>query len=235
MIELAWGRRGAEAAARAGRVLVVVDVLSFSTGVVAACARGAVVRPCDWRDDPAALAARLGAIAAVKRGGAGRFSLSPASLAAATQADRIVLASPNGASCAAAAAGGATVLLGALTNARACAAAAQRELDGGREVTVLASGERFAAPHPEGELRFALEDWLGAGAIVAGLRGERSADARAAALTFEATGPRLAELVRACESGRELIDRGWPGDVEAALARDSADAVPRLVDGWFRA
>src|SRR4051812_25534388 len=64
---LEWGRRGARLAAERGDVLVVVDVLSFSTAAATAIAHGGIVCPCAWDDDPAALAARVGAEVAVRR------------------------------------------------------------------------------------------------------------------------------------------------------------------------
>jgi hypothetical protein len=72
------------------------------------------------------------------------------------------------------------LLVGALVNAWAVAEAVARivadadrhsEGAGGRplSVTVLACGERWKQPNEDGELRFAIEDYLGAGAILAAL------------------------------------------------------------------
>src|ERR1043165_1781823 len=99
---LEWGRRGARAAAERGDVLVVIDVLSFSTATVTAVQRGGIVYPCAWSDDPAALAARIGAEAAVSRPDVparGRFSLSPPTFNTIEPGTNVVLASPNGATC----------------------------------------------------------------------------------------------------------------------------------------
>lgn len=49
-----WGLRGVEALAPASDVVVIVDVLSFSTCVEIATARGAVIFPYVWRDATAA-------------------------------------------------------------------------------------------------------------------------------------------------------------------------------------
>src|SRR5579883_2447828 len=76
---LEWGRRGAEAAAARGDVLVVVDTLSFSSAVTTAARHGVAVYP-SAVEDGRALAGRLGAEVAVRRGevpSRGRFSLSP--------------------------------------------------------------------------------------------------------------------------------------------------------------
>jgi 2-phosphosulfolactate phosphatase len=44
----------------------------------------------------------------------------------------------------------------------------------------------------------------------------------------------LAETIRDCLSGRELIDRNYGDDVEIALELDASDIVPRLLDGLYR-
>src|SRR6185503_2901973 len=92
---LEWGRRGARVAAERGDVLVVIDVLSFSTAAVSGVQHGGIVIPCAWSDDPAALAARVGAEAAVSRGQVperGRFSLSPPTFNTIERGTRVVLA-----------------------------------------------------------------------------------------------------------------------------------------------
>jgi 2-phosphosulfolactate phosphatase len=94
---LEWGRRGARAAAERGDILVVVDVLRFSSAVITGVAHGAIVYPCAWDDDPVAFAARVGAEVAVRRRQdvpeKGRYSLSPASFTSIEAGTRVVLAS----------------------------------------------------------------------------------------------------------------------------------------------
>jgi 2-phosphosulfolactate phosphatase len=92
---LEWGRRGARVAAERGDVLVVVDVLCFSTATVTAVARGGIIHPCAWTDDPAALAQQLGAEVAVSRPDVperGRFSLSPPTMLGIEPGTAVVLA-----------------------------------------------------------------------------------------------------------------------------------------------
>jgi hypothetical protein len=93
---LEWGRRGARVAAERGDILVVIDVLSFSTATLTAVHHGGLVYPCAWTDDPHALAAQLWAEAAVNRREApdsGRFSLSPPTFNAIEPGTQVVLAS----------------------------------------------------------------------------------------------------------------------------------------------
>ena len=236
-----WGRRGAALAAERGDLLVVVDVLSFSTAVSVAVGRGAVILPCDWADDPAAVAAREQAVTAVRRDRVpadGRYSLSPPTLEAASPGERIVLASPNGATCARRAGEVSALYAASLLNATATAAAVAADLaaDPSLCATVLACGERYRDDNEDGPLRFALEDWLGAGAVLSGLPTSLSLspEARAAALAFESLRGELASTVRECGSGRELLAAGYPQDPASAVCLDAIAVAARFQDGAFR-
>ena len=144
-VRLEWGRRGARVAAERGDILVVVDTLSFSTAVVTAVRHGGLIYPCAWTDDPEALAARLGVEAAVPRQDVpkrGRFSLSPPTFSAIQPGDRVVLASPNGATCSHYGRAVPHLLVGALVNAHAVAQAVTCLLrETSLSVTVLACCE----------------------------------------------------------------------------------------------
>lgn len=224
-----WGLRGAEALRDTAATFVVVDVLSFSTAVDVACGRGAEVIPFALdRAAAAAEAARLGAHLAGKRREGG-YSLSPASLATLPEGARLLLPSPNGATISAALQGR-RVFAGCLRNASAVARAAAA---GGGDVAVIAAGERW---RPEGSLRPALEDLLGAGAVLAALPGARpSPEAEAAMAAFAALKPRLAGALADSASGRELSAAGFAEDVDWAAALDVSGAAPQLSAGAFRA
>ena len=125
-VRFEWGEHGARALAAGSDALVVVDVLSFSTAVDVAVARGAWVYPVA-PDEAAAgrLARTLDAQLAVHRSATGPhapYSLSPPSMAAIQPGTRVVLPSPNGAAVAAAAAGIPVVIAGCLRNGAAVAA-----------------------------------------------------------------------------------------------------------------
>jgi 2-phosphosulfolactate phosphatase len=80
--------------------------------------------------------------------------------------------------------------------------------------------------HEPDSLRPSIEDLIGAGAIVAALRGMRtSTEADVAAASFRANENRLLHVLRRCVSGRELVERGFPRDVDLAAAIDSTTAV----------
>jgi 2-phosphosulfolactate phosphatase len=229
---LEWGRRGARVAAERGDVLVVVDVLSFSTATVTAVQHGGLVYPCAWTDDPAALAATLGAEAAVNRREVpehGRFSLSPPTFLAIEPGTRVVLASPNGATCSRFGRAVPRLLVGALVNATAVSQAVATLIDEtDLSVTVLACGERWRQPNEDGELRFAIEDYLGASAILAGLPPvlSRSPEALVCEAAFRASRDSLATIIAESGSGRELRQAGYPQDVEHSARLDIYDAVP---------
>ena|SRR5437870_5424641 len=76
-----WGLPGIRLVGASADVLIIVDVLSFSTCVEVAVSRGARVFPYRWKDETAReYATQVGAELAVQRGQTGRFSLSPVSM-----------------------------------------------------------------------------------------------------------------------------------------------------------
>lgn len=161
----------------------------------------------------------------------GGLSLSPGSVRRVEPPPGLlVLPSPNGSTISAALASVVpTVVAACLRNASAVAAwlAARPELT----VAVVPAGERW----PDGRLRVAVEDLWGAGAVLSTLVGVgASPEARVAAAAFDAVRPRLAAELRACASGRELIEAGFADDVEVAAELDASTVVPVLVDGVFR-
>ena len=95
-VRFEWGEAALRHVAAAHDVVIVVDVLSFSTCVDIACARGAAVLPFAHKDARAeAFAREQHATLAGPRGGPGH-SLSPASLLHIEAGTRLVLPSPNG-------------------------------------------------------------------------------------------------------------------------------------------
>ena len=240
-VGLEWGLAGAQASRAA--VAVVVDVLSFSTAVCIAVERGMHVFPYAWRGSEAEVfASRHDAVLAVGRleatsaGAPTAPSLSPAGLLVCPPVPRLVLPSPNGSTIAATLQDAdATVIIGCLRNATAVADRLASALDRGDTVVVVAAGERWAR---DGSLRPALEDHLGAGAVLSalvrlGYSGGMSPEASAAVAVFRAAESHLLDWMTDCVSGRELIDRGFGSDVEVAAALDVSRTVPVLTGAWF--
>ena len=227
-----WGLEGSRKFDGRVGAVVVVDVLSFSTCVDIAVARGALVYPFCYGDASAAArtAKALGAEIAGPRGStAHRFNLSPASLFAIELGTKLVLPSPNG-SAISAAAHSTPVFAGCLRNARAVAERARAvACDAG--VAVIPAGERW----PDDSLRPSIEDLIGAGAVLDALGLRCSPEAEVARQAFRSARPNLADIVRGCVSGQELIARGYPGDVDAAIDLNVSDAAPLLTDGAYSA
>jgi 2-phosphosulfolactate phosphatase len=231
-----WGPTGAARVATPGGILVVIDVLSFTTAVGVAVERGITVYPAPWRDARAyQLAKAENAVLAVGRKqatAAHPWSLSPAAMRTAPFIPRLVLPSPNGSSIAAAAEE-VTVVAASLRNA----ALVGRWLRGVRTegpVAVIAAGERW----PDGSLRPALEDALGAGAVLSSMMAEPgdlvlSPEAAAVRAMYDAT-PSPAAAVRASASGEELVEAGFAEDVEVAAEVGTGTAIPVMSGGAFR-
>ena len=226
-----WSAAGATVLAPAD-VIIVVDVFSFATCVDVAVSRGAAILPYAWNDwdDPAAsdFARAHGAELAGKRRKS-RYSLAPQSYEDAPPGLRCVLPSPNGARVTlAAATTNSVVLAGCLRNASAVAGAAQRI---GRTFNVIPAGERWR----DGTLRPAVEDAIGAGAILSALPEPRSPEAAAMIAVFERYRESLVETLDACGSGRELAGRGHLQDKLIASQLDVSNAVPRFDGTAFAA
>ncbi len=193
----------------------------------------------------------------------GRISLSPGSIRAAEGVARLVLPSPNGSTISAVLAeAGATVVAGSLRNRsavghwladRLAAAAITRSdsPDGSREpagggtppgppaILIVPAGERW----PDGSLRPAVEDLWGAGGIIdalVGTLGHRagplllSPEAQVALAAYRGVRERLGPALAECGSGRELIEKGFPGDVQIAAEQDQSRSVPVLRGGAFQ-
>ncbi|HEY3240283.1 MAG TPA: 2-phosphosulfolactate phosphatase [Acidimicrobiia bacterium] len=225
-----WGPHGLRRLARSCEVVVIIDVLSFTTALDVALGRGATVLPYRFADDrQAEYAAAASALLAVGRratDAAHPFSLSPATLLDLPAGSRLVLPSPNGSALAfgAAEAGARAVLASCLRNAAAVAAVARTA---GGSVGVVPAGERWHGT--TGPLRPALEDLLGAGALLAALAPSApSPEARAAVAAFAEAAPHLGRRLMECASGRELVEGGFPDDVRPAAELNVSRVAPQL-------
>lgn len=207
-VRFEWGPRGVEVLGSISKSLVIVDVLSFTTCVTIAVDRGASIIPYGWDEN-------------------NPYSRSPESFLSATPGECIKLASHGSHLALLALETGAVVFAGALLNARAVAAAAGGS---GATVAVIAAGERW--PH-SAQLRPAVEDLVGAGAIISRLTGRRSPEADVAVHVFENARSRLKEVLGQGVSGKELIERGSYTDVDIAARLDVTEAVGVLRDGIF--
>ena len=224
-IRCEWGLGGLRDLAPISDVVIIVDVLSFSTALDIATSCGGTIFPYPLKDDSAiAYAASLNAQLASASRSIG-FSLSPASLTSMEAGCRLVLPSPNGAALSFSA-DHPNVLAACLRNATAAAALAARL---GSTIAVIPAGEI----RDSGDLRPCLEDLVGAGAVIASLSGKKSPDAKLAAAGFEYFRNTLPETLRQCGSGKELIERGFAADVDLAAELNISSNVPCLRDRAF--
>ncbi len=200
-VRFEWGAAGVERLAPSD-IVVVVDVLRFSTTVTDRIAAGEVVA--------------LGDLApAISAGGA-----AVAERAAATDA---------------------LVLLGCLRNAPAVAdvvLAEQQRRAARTSIAVIAAGE-VAPGAADAPLRFAVEDQLGAGAVIDALGAlgidHTSPEAAAACESFRGLRGAARHLLTASGSGQELLDRDRRDEVLHAAQSDATASVPVLRAGIFTA
>jgi len=224
-VRLDWGPAGAAGLGPACAVLVVVDVLSFSTSVEIAVGRGMRVYPLPWGEPAEEYAARLGATAAIGRSAVTPerpWSLSPATLSTAPVVPDLVLPSPNGSAiCFAAVPTGACIVTACVRNAPAVAQWLLRHGYGTPRapVGIVAAGERW----PDGALRPCLEDMLGAVLLLEGLSYVEDRLPPGA----------VPALIRGSVSGRELVAQGFGRDVDLAVEVAVSAVVPVLAGGAF--
>jgi 2-phosphosulfolactate phosphatase len=225
-IRCEWGLKGIQELAPVSDVIIIVDILSFSTCVDIATANGAVVYPYRWKDGTAVEFAKSvrAELADHQRSSKG-YTLSPASLSRIPAHTRIVLPSPNG-STLSLSAGHTATLCGCLRNALAVANYAQLI---GKKIAVIPAGEQW----DHGELRPGFEDLAGAGMIISYLHGSLSPESKAALSVFQYAAGNLEKEIRNCSSGKELAERGFEKDISLACAMNVSDSVPKLIEGRY--
>ncbi|MBX9258830.1 2-phosphosulfolactate phosphatase [Desmonostoc muscorum CCALA 125] len=224
-----WGAQGVSQLASISDVVIIVDVLSFSTCVEIATNNGAIIFPYAYRDESVidyakSLQAELASHR--QRWTTTGYSLSPKSLEQIPAGTRLVLPSPNG-SFLTLHTGNTPTLAGCLRNCQAVAQFAQKY---GDKIAVIPAGERWK---DDGSLRLAFEDLIGAGAIISYLRGSLSPEAEAAVAAFQAFQQDLLGYLKKCSSGKELIEKGFESDVELAAAFNVSDCVPLLTNNAY--
>jgi 2-phosphosulfolactate phosphatase len=224
-IRLEWGEQGVNVLTLISDVVIIVDVLSFTTCVEIATSRKAIIYPYRGKLEMAGrFAQSIGAKLAEKNRSA-KYSLSPKSIFGIPEETKLVLPSPNG-STLSLATGDTPTLAGCLRNARAVAGAAKNY---GSQIAIIPAGERW----PDGSLRPSFEDLIGAGAIIHYLDGKCSPEAYIAQSAFLAAGRNLTNFLLQCESGKELIDRGYQEDVLLASELNVSSCVPTLLHGAY--
>ena len=98
-------------------------------------------------------------------------------------------------------------------------------------MAVVPAGERW----PDDSLRPAIEDLLGAGAIIHHLALTCSPEAEVALNAFRGARMEVGRLIRTSVSGRDLIERGFASDVDLAVELEVSMYAPLLAGGAYRA
>ncbi len=216
-----------------GAHVIAIDVLRATTTIATALANGAAgVIPVLDPEDALSLAKRLGRDRVLLCGERDSrlipgFDLdnSPASYRPEVVGGKtLVFTTTNGTRALRVSGTPASVRAAALVNRRAIADALLRDQG---DIVLLCAGVHG---------RFALEDALGAGALVDALLAsnptlEIDDGARAAALLFRGLSAHLAEAVASAEHAQTLAAAGFAADVPRCAALDTLSVVPTLREG----
>lgn len=226
-INCEWGLNGIKRFKQNTDVFIIIDVLSFSTSVDVATANGAIIFPYKFRDETVSLySAQVNAWLASLERSKDKYSLSPTSLKEIKRDTKLVLPSPNGAELSLSTSGIPT-LCACLRNAQAVASYA---MEIGSNITVIPAGEKWE----DGSIRFAVEDMVGAGCVISYLKGNLSHEAGIMLDMFKQYKNNLHETIADSVSGTELIEKGFPEDVQLASEINVSNAIPLLNKNLYR-
>lgn len=213
--------------------VAVIDVLRATSTIATALANGADgVIPVEDTEEAVALGQRLGrerVLFCGERDGVRipGFDLdnSPASFVPHAVAGKtLLMTTSNGTRALRAVAGAATVRAAAMVNRTAVADALAAESG---DIVIVCAGDNGV---------FALEDALGAGALIDTLLTlvsdvELHDGARAATLLYRCVADRLADAVASSDHAQHLAQIGFGADLTRCAALDTLDVVPTLRDG----
>ena len=217
MVHIDWGPEGIQYALKKNDIVIIVDAMRFSSTVVIAVSLGFTVYPVFDKARGLKLAEAEGAEMSGKPGQA-RFSLSPVSFIDNKDYPnkKVVLLSPNGARCSEMVGAQHTGLIGCFLNARAVAETAEQIAAGtGQDITLIAAGEQRAVVENDlvayvresSERVFAIEDYLGCGAVLSYMTHTLTPEARVCRGAFEDARDNLEDLLTGCFSGRWLVQK----------------------------
>jgi len=99
----------------------------------------------------------------------------------------------------------------------------------GNKISIIPAGEQWE----DGSIRFALEDLIGAGAIISFLSGKLSPESENALNVYNSFKDKLYNTIVNCISGKELAEKGFEEDIKLAAGFNMSKAVPILKDGGY--
>lgn len=239
-VKLDWGIEGIRFALKNGNIVVVDDTLRFSSTVVTATANGFTIYPISDREKGLIFATSIGAEMSGKLGKA-KFSLSPISFLENTDNDNknVVLYSPNGATCSELVKENDVAYIGCLLNAKSVGEQVTKiAKEKNRSVTIIAAGETRAVEEDgkivylkENDKVFALEDYLGCGAIISYIKLSKSPEAKVCESAFKSSKNKLKELLLECFSGKYLVQNNLKKDVDHAAQLNYYNIIPIIRNG----
>ncbi len=241
VVDIDWSIEGLKYALRQGHIAVIVDTLRFSTATITAVNYGFTIYPVSCRKKGIMLAKKLGAHVA-GRPGTSRYSISPRCYVnnRHDQNKKVVLFSPNGATCSEVVKKGQLALIGGLLNARAIARFLnQKSRELGKNVTIIAAGEqrafdsgnRITYDIKSGYRVFAIEDYIGAGAIIEECGLSKTIEAKLCVQTFLSVQNRLKFFLKGSFSGRYLLRHRLKKDIDHAVKLNRYNVVPVINSG----
>lgn len=251
-----WGQEGIGYLGPISDVIIIVDVMCFSTAIDVAVSRGAIVFPSAViHEQLYGKALESNAVLGDSKNNLG-YNLSPASLLSIKEGTRLVLPSLNGSTLTMIAENietaqeldGASffmqkvILAGCIRNAQAVA---KKAVELGRTIAVIPAGEHW----PDNTTRFAIEDMFGAGALIESIihfmqssnKYELkysddlvSPEASSVLAAYKAAKGTLYRTLKDSVTGRFLMEHGFEQDVRLASELNVSTAVPQLIDGAYR-
>lgn len=230
-----WGARGVKEASARGDIIIVVDVLSFSSAITNAVHNGVIIYPFprtgDINEYGKLAEAEVCILERTRARELGLPSLSATSFNESHKGKKYIVSSINGATCVKAANESNLVFVGCLLNISAVVNVVnQIQKDKNLNITVIASGERWNSANDEPkELRPSIEDYLGVGAILELLNGTKSPEAKVCISAYKNSKTELNDLIADSSSGRELKAMEFPEDVEFCSQIDIYKEVPVIV------
>ncbi len=235
-VQLDWGIDGLKLALGNHDIVVIVDTLRFSTAIVTAVANGFTIYPFSDKEKGAHYAHGIGAEISGKSGEA-KYSLSPSSFmnAADKENKKVVVFSPNGAACAELVREHDIAYIGCLLNAKVLGKQIDKVvIEKKKNITIIAAGEqraidtgeRIVHDLKEAQRVFAVEDYLGAGAIISYSRLKKTSAAEVCELAFRASQDKLKDLMLKSFSGKYLVQHNLTKDVEHAAQLNQYDIIP---------
>ena len=238
---LDWGIDAVKFAAKKRYIVVINDTLRFSSAIVTAITKGFTIYPVSDKKKGMLLAASVGATMA-GRPHQTKFSISPVSFLNASCNDnrKLVLFSPNGAVCSEAIGKAGIGYIGCLLNAKAVGEFVTKlarktsqniAIIAAGEQRDITSGDRITYTKKSGRIIFALEDYLGCGAIISYISLPKTVEARVCESAFQVSRKNLQKYLFECFSGQWLIQHNMREDVKHAAQLNHYNVVPAVVNG----